>query len=154
MTEPVEAPLTPSVPSQPVELRLVPQVVALDLLTQIFQGQQALMLRYHQIEAQNGSPVILADQQGKLDDRQVQARLHQLFGFALREWAEAMQELKNKPWRQTENPTDRTAFVNEVGDVFHFFVEFCITAGITPSELHQIYFKMHDKNVARQSSNY
>lgn len=130
------------------------RVVDSDMLSLIFEGQRSLMQRYHEIEKANGSPVILPSDQGDLDSRQVQARLHQLFGFALGEWAEAMQELRNKPWRQTSLPTDRGAFVEEVGDVFHFFVEFCITSGISAQELHDSYFRKHQENQRRQQSQY
>lgn len=144
-----EMPVRPT-PQPQANLRIVPA----DMLESIFQGQRQLMERYHAIEEGNGSPVIPIDFEGELDDRHVQSRLHQLFGFAMQEWSEAMQELHNKPWRQTQQTTDRQAFISEVGDVLHFFVEFCITAGIGAEELHQIYFKMHQKNQDRQNSQY
>lgn len=149
-----EQPATESTDPQPqAKLRLV-KTSPEDLLGQIFRGQRELMVRYHEIEEVNGASVIYEEQEGELDDRQVQARLHEVFGFAIREWAEAMQELKNKPWKQTEAPTDRDAFLGEIGDVFHFFVEFCITAGISPEDLHRSYFRMHNKNQIRQAGNY
>lgn len=125
-----------------------------DMLVAIFKGQRELMEKYHMIEGANGSPVIPHELEGDLNGRRVQDRLHQLFGFAIREWGEAMQELPNKPWKQTLGQTDRAAFIDEVGDTLHFFVEFCITAGITPKELHDSYFRMHRKNQTRQSTNY
>lgn len=123
-------------------------------LENIFLAQRRLMEKYHDIEESNGAPVIFEDQEGDLDSREVQARLHQLFGYAVREWSEAMQELKLKPWKRTEIPTNRKNFVEEVGDLFHFFVEFCITAGISAEELHAAYFRMHLKNTNRQNSTY
>jgi hypothetical protein len=125
-----------------------------NFLEMIFEGQRHLMAKYHAIEAANGSPVIRHEEEGELDLRVVQDRLRQLFGFAIQEWGEAMQELKNKPWKRTDTPTDRAALYNEIGDVFHFFVEFCITAGMGPDDLHRAYFRMHQKNVQRQASNY
>lgn len=123
-------------------------------LEMIFEGQRHLMTKYHSIEAANGSPVITRDMEGQLDDRQVQARLHELFGHAVREWAEGMQELKNKSWKRTDTPTDRDRFISEVGDVFHFFVEFCITAGMTADDLHRAYFREHQKNNERIAGTY
>lgn len=152
MTEPVTNPSSMAEPpSRPSNLRVVP---SRDMLAEVFAGQSRLMERYHDIEAENGSPVLGVEQLGDLDDRQVQARLHQLFGYAIREWSEAMQELRNKPWKRTGIATDRDAFVNEVGDVLHFFVEFCITSGISAEELHARYFQMHAKNQERQNSGY
>ncbi|MGX9924155.1 hypothetical protein ACWIG4_30375 [Streptomyces sp. NPDC002248] len=120
----------------------------------MFGMQKRLMLKYHLIEATNGSSVISGPDQGNLDDRKVQLRLHELFGYMTREMAEAMAELKNKPWRETLQETDREAFVEEVGDVFHFFLEFCITAGITSQELTQSFLKTNQKNVERQQNGY
>lgn len=115
----------------------------------IFEGQRHLMTKYHARERDNGSPVITRDMEGNLDDRQVQARIHELFGYTVRELSEAMQELKLKPWKKEEIPTDHKAFVDEMGDVFHFFVEMCITAGMTAEDLHRSYFRMHQKNNQR-----
>lgn len=120
----------------------------------IFEGQRHLMTKYHMREAANGSPVITRDEEGNLDDRRVQARIHELFGYMVREGAEALQELKNKPWKQSTHLTDREAFVNEIGDTLHFFVELCITAGMTSEDLHRAYFRMHQKNNERIAGTY
>jgi len=120
----------------------------------VFEGQKHLMTKYHDRERANGSPVITSDMEGDLDNRQVQARIHELYGYMVRELSEAMQELKLKPWKQTEIATDKTAFVNEIGDTFHFFVELCITAGMTAEDLHRAYFRMHQKNNSRLAGTY
>lgn len=112
------------------------------------------MTKYHALERDNGSPVITSDMEGELDNRQVQARIHELFGYLVRELSEAMQELRLKPWKRTEIPTDYLAFVNEMGDAFHFFVELCITAGMTSDDLHRAYFRMHNKNNERIAGTY
>lgn len=123
-------------------------------LEMIFAGQRHLMTKYHALERDNGSPVITSDMEGELDNRQVQARIHELFGYLVRELSEAMQELRLKPWKRTEIPTDYLAFVNEMGDAFHFFVELCITAGMTADDLHRAYFRMHNKNNERIAGTY
>jgi hypothetical protein len=123
-------------------------------LEMIFEGQKHLMAKYHAIEKANGSPVITSDMEGNLDDRQVQARIHELFGYLVRELSEAMQELKLKPWKKTEELTVDQNFVDEIGDSFHFFVELCITAGITAEDLHRAYFRMHQKNNGRLAGTY
>ena len=110
------------------------------------------MTKYHAIEKANGSHVITSDLEGELDDRQVQARIHELFGYLVRELGEAMQELKLKPWKVENKPTDHKAFVDEMGDCLHFFVEMCITAGLTAEDLHRAYFRMHQKNNQRINS--
>lgn len=118
-------------------------------LEMIFDGQKHLMMKYHQREMVNGSPVITRDMEGQLDDRRVQARIHELFGYLVRELSEAMQELKGKPWKNNYDSTDKLAFLNELGDSLHFFVELCITAGFTAEDLHRSYFRMHQKNNQR-----
>lgn len=115
----------------------------------IFDGQRHLMNKYHSREERHGSPVIRRGEEGKLDDRRVQARIHELFGYMVREASEAMQELKAKPWKNNFDATDKLAFYNEMGDVFHFFVEMCITAGMSAEDLHRSYFRMHQKNNSR-----
>ena len=125
-----------------------------DLLELMFQGQRQVMQKMHDIEESNGSPVIFEEDEGDLDSRQVQARLHELYGYLVRELSEAMQELKLKPWKRTEVKTDVTAFVNEMADSAHFFFEMLITAGITPIDLYEAYFRMHKKNLDRQNTGY
>jgi dimeric dUTPase (all-alpha-NTP-PPase superfamily) len=115
----------------------------------IFEGQKHLMVKYHAIEAANGSPVITREEEGNLDDRKVQARIHELFGYLIRELAEAMQELKLKPWKKSGELTVTENFVEEMADSFHFFVEMCITAGMSAEDLHRAYFRAHRKNVDR-----
>lgn len=123
-------------------------------LEMIFEGQRHLMAKYHAREKANGSPVITSDMEGNLDDRQVQARCHELYGYTVREMSEAMQELRNKPWKKSDTPVERDLFVNEIGDALHFFVELCITAGMTADDLHRAYFRMHQKNNDRLASSY
>lgn len=120
----------------------------------IFEGQRHLMTKYHALEAANGSPVITRDEEGNLDDRRVQARIHELYGYLVRELSEAMAELKNKPWKKTDELTVGQNFFEEIGDSFHFFVELCITAGLTSEDLHRLYFRMHAKNTDRIAGSY
>lgn len=122
-------------------------------LEMIFAGQHHLIAKYHAIEEANGANVVKVDEYGDLNNRYVQMRLHDLFGYLVRELSEAMQEVKGKPWKRDPLPeSDRAKFVEEMGDAFHFFVEMCITAGMTADELHRAYFRMHEKNNSRIAS--
>lgn len=56
----------------------------------------------------------------------------------------------NYKWWKNEKPIDESAVKEELVDVLHFFVSMCIDAGLTASELHEIYCKKHDENIARQ----
>ena len=141
------------------ELSLPPALQAVpdpphDRLDEIFRSQRRLMEKYHEIEGSNGAAIISTDLEGDLDHRKVQARLHELYGYLSRELAEAMAELKNKPWKRTEEFTVREDFIEEVGDALHFFVEFCLTAGLGPEELFDVYQRTHQKNTRRQQDGY
>lgn len=125
-----------------------------DRLAALFVSQRSLMEKYHDIEGRNGSAVVPLELEGNLDSRKVQARLHELYGYLMRELSEAMAELKNKPWKRTEELTIGANFVEEVGDALHFFVEFCLTAGIGPDELFRVYQRTQQKNEERQASGY
>lgn len=127
---------------------------AYDRLRTIFRGQEKLMDKYHPLEQRNLSFPVEPSDQGDLDSRLVQARLHELFGFLVRELGEAMQELKSKPWKQGWSPTDRDKFEEEMADSLHFYVEMCITAGISADKLFDLYFKAWEKNRDRQDNGY
>lgn len=125
-----------------------------DKLATIFAAQRQLMTRYHDIERDNFSFPVESDDIGEIDFRLVQARLHELFGFLVRELSEAMQELRSKPWKQKYQPTDRDKFFEEMGDSLHFFVEMCITAGMSSGGLFEAYFRSWEKNIDRQTNGY
>jgi hypothetical protein len=125
-----------------------------DLLETIFEGQHDLIAKYHDIEAQRGALVVSPEDFGKLDHRFVQWRLKDLAYRCIEELSEATNTLKNKPWKQSEVPTDSVHFYEEAADAFHFFVEFCITAGMTATDLARIYHRKHAVNQFRQRSGY
>lgn len=132
-----------------------PGYLFFDKLATIFAGQQQLMDRYYDIEKQGGfSFPVPQDELGELDFCLVQARLHEMFGFTVRELSEAMQELRWKPWKQKWTPTDREKFAEEMADALHFFVEMCITAGMTAEDLFNAYFRAWQKNRGRQDNGY
>lgn len=125
-----------------------------DLLRTIFAGQKILMARLEDIEEHYGSPVVGPQDYGDVNSRTVQMRLHELFGYMVREGAEAMQHLHSKPWKTQYKPTDRDEFEEEIVDTFHFFVEMCITAGISADRLFELYFAKWETNHVRQDTGY
>lgn len=125
-----------------------------DMLQGIFDGQSILMVTYHEIEEVRGARVVAPSMFGHLDHRYVQWRIKDLAYRCVEEIAEATNCLKNKPWKQSEVPTDALHFYEELGDAFHFFVELCITAGMTAEDLARIYHRKHAVNEFRQRSNY
>ena len=125
-----------------------------DMLATIFGGQHELIAKYHDIEAKRGALVIDPEDFGKIDHRFVQWRIKDLAFRSIEELTEATNTLKNKPWKQSEVPTDKTHFYEELADAFHFFIELCITAGMDAEDLARIYHRKHAVNQFRQESNY
>lgn len=125
-----------------------------DRLATIFAGQWALMDKYYDIEMGQPSFPVPTQDYGEIDFATVQARLHELFGFAVRELSEAMQELRWKPWKQKWTHTSKEKFIEEMGDALHFYVEMCITAGISAEDLFNAYFRAWSKNRDRQANGY
>lgn len=125
-----------------------------DMLRVIFESQQSLVDKYHDIEAERGFIVIEPQDYGDIDDRFVQFRIKDLNARAIEELMEAMNTLKNKPWKQSEVHTDKVHFYEEIGDALHFFIELCITAGMTAEDLARIYHRKHAVNEFRQESRY
>ena len=124
-----------------------------DMLDQIFRKHMDLMMKYHVIEKRNGcliTPYVPVDLHSHLGQ-------HRLKDFAWRiteELGEAMNCLKNKPWKSTPMQTDVQHYKEEIADAFHFFVELCILSGISPQDLFEIYMKKNVVNSFRQGSGY
>ena len=125
-------------------------------LLAIFEAQRKLMLRYHSIEERTmgAAPALPAKQMVDLDSYALQARLKDMAFRCISEIVEATECLKNKPWKETPMTTDTSHFFEEISDAFHFFIEFCITAGLDAETLYQVYFAKHDVNRFRQRSRY
>jgi hypothetical protein len=125
-----------------------------DMLQTIFDGQVELIAKYHDIEQGRGALVVEPTEFGEIDHRFVQWRIKDLAFRCIEEMTEATNTLKNKPWKQSEVPTDKVHFYEELADAFHFFVELCITAGMNAEDLARIYHRKHAVNQFRQRSNY
>jgi hypothetical protein len=125
-----------------------------DMLEMIFAAQLELIEKYHGIEEGRGALVVAPAEFGDLDVRFVQWRIKDLAYRAVEEISEATNCLKNKPWKQTEMVTDKVHFYEELIDAFHFFVELCITAGMTAEDVARVYHRKHAVNKFRQESKY
>jgi hypothetical protein len=125
-----------------------------DLLKGIFTAQNSLLPTYHAIEKERGAIVVEPEQFGDIDHRKVQWRIKDLKQRCDEELDEAMNCLKNKPWKQSEVLTDKPHFYEEIADALHFFVELCITAGMDAEDLALLYHKKHAVNEFRQETKY
>ncbi len=124
-----------------------------DFLLKIFERQLELMDKYHKIEKKNGC-LITPDVPVDLHSHTGQHRLKDFAWRVTEELGEAMNCLKNKPWKETPMATDVQHYKEEIADALHFFVELCILSGIGPRELYELYMKKNVVNQFRQRSGY
>ena len=122
-------------------------------LEDIFGRQRELMHKYHNIEKKNG---LLQTESVPVDinSKEGQQRLKDFAWRITEELGEAMNCLKNKPWKQTHFQTDLDHYYEEISDAFHFFIELCILSGLDAEGLYQLYYKKSRVNKFRQESNY
>jgi NTP pyrophosphatase (non-canonical NTP hydrolase) len=121
-----------------------------DILCTMFNQQRKHMGAYQEIGHTTPEP----HEWGDLNSRRIQAALREFAGYTVEELYEAINNLKNKPWKQTDRPTDVEAFKEELADAWHFFIEFHILAGIDPEEVFRSYFRKTFVNVNRQQNGY
>jgi hypothetical protein len=124
------------------------------MLQDIFDHQLELMHKVHARERVNGLPVPMPDQYGTIDRRDTQLYLKHIAWCVVEELGEAMNELKNRPWKATFTQTDRPAYYEELVDVVHFMVELLIASGMKAEDLHQMYLGKHAENMSRQERGY
>ena len=124
-----------------------------DMLEAIFARQRELMVTYHEIEETNGL-LITPDVPVDIHSKEGQQRLKDFAWRITEELGEAMNTLKNKPWKQTHMITDVKHYNEEISDAFHFFIELCILSGFGPKELYDLYFRKSIVNEFRQDSKY
>ena len=124
-----------------------------DKLDAIFARQRELMEKYHDIEKAKGL-LQTEDIPVNIDDHLGQARLKDFAWRVTEELGEAMNCLKNKPWKQTQMETDRTHYEEEIIDALHFFIELCILSGFDAESLTDMYLAKSQVNKFRQRSKY
>ena len=87
-----------------------------DILATMFAQQQEHMREYSDI--QHTTPKIDPHQWGDIQSPLVQAKIRESAGYTVEELYEAVNLLKNKPWKQSFRTTDRDAFLEELGDPY------------------------------------
>ncbi len=122
-----------------------------DILCTMFAQQRKHMQTYSEMEH---STTPEPHEWGNLDGRKIQASVREFAGYTIEELYEAINLMKNKPWKQTDVPTDVEKFKEELADAWHFFIELHILAGIDPEEIFRQYFRKAFINVHRQQTGY
>ncbi len=120
-----------------------------DRLAQMF-DQQACFMRL--LQEKRGFPDFPTD----LASKRGQQFLKDIRNHMMEELFEAGQHLKNaKSHRATELPdVDREAYLEELVDALHLYVELAIASGIAPDELFQAYMRKGLINTQRINGGY
>lgn len=121
-----------------------------DMLSTMFRQQRDHMAAYSNIGHEPVPPHL----HGDLNNRQIQAAVREFASYTVEELYEAINHLKNKPWKQTDCDTDVEAFKEELADAWHFFIELHIIAGLDPIDVFRAYFQKAFINAHRQNSGY
>lgn len=124
------------------------------LLERMYDRQFHHRLEYNEIYRKKGLNPPISTKWGDLDDPQVQASIREAAGYVVEELYEAVNLLKNKPWKQTPRHTDPDEFYKEVADAWHFWLEFMLLSGMTPELIEQYYFKVAESNDKRRETGY
>lgn len=125
-----------------------------DLLATMFAQQRAHMGVYNDILNEKGITPLSEDELGELTNERVHRTAREFASYTVEEMYEAINHLKGKPWKRSFNPPDREAFLEEIADMWHFFIEFHIILGISPTDVFNAYFKKTLVNQARQQNGY
>lgn len=130
------------------------KVQVTDLLVNMFMRQAGHRLEYDKLYRARGLNPPAQSEWGNLNSPQVQASIRESAAYAVEELYEAINLLKNKPWKQSFRETDGDEFYKELADFWHFIIETMIYAGMTPPVIQQYYFKVAESNDQRRASGY
>lgn len=125
-----------------------------DILATMFAKQEQHMEAYGAIS--HTTPTVTPQAYGQLENPIIQAKIREYAGYTIEELlGEAISgHLKNKPWKQSFKEVDREAFLDELADAWHFFIEMHLYAGVTPEEVFGAYFKKALENDQRRATGY
>ena len=130
------------------------QVGGRDMLKGIFARQQRLLEKYQEIKKKNLPHAVPDKIPVEINSYMGQDLIKRRFFDTIVEICEAIDCLKNKSHKQTMVETDVDHFGEEVADALHYFIEACILAGITASDLFSLYMRKSEVNKFRQRSKY
>lgn len=122
-----------------------------DMLCTMFVQQFEHMRKYSEMTPDAWVP---PENWGQLKRKDTQAAMRENAGYVVEELYEAIGLLKNKPWKQTPLPVPYEAFREELADVWHFFIQLHILAGLSPLDVFQDYFRKSIINQQRQQGDY
>jgi hypothetical protein len=109
-----------------------------DMLIEMFARQEGFMAM---LKADDRLPAWPMDLSSKENQRKLQGFLWD----AVREIAEAGQNLRNRVHRVQEDTFDREAFLEEMVDAWSFQMESLMLAGFSADELYEAFLKKNEK---------
>jgi hypothetical protein len=125
-----------------------------DILINMLIRQLSHMQDYNKIYSARGHSVIDPSDYGRINDPRVQRAIRETAGYFVEELYEAINKLKNKPWKQTFRETDRDEFYEEIADAWHFWLEFIILCGMDPNAIQKFYYGKAEINDQRKTEGY
>lgn len=125
-----------------------------DLLVNMYLRQISHREEYEKIYRAKGLDPVPMGLWGSLSNPRVQLELRTTAAYMMEELFEAINLLKNKPWKQDMRETNPDEFYEEIADFWHFFLEFLIIAGMTPDLIQKHYFGKADTNDERRATGY
>lgn len=128
-----------------------------DMLATMYAQQQAHMRAYADLASPDYSPMSQLGGSGRvpsITSPKDQAAIREAAGYVVEELYEAINLLKNKPWKQDLKSVNRDDFLEELADMWHFLLELHILAGVYPTDIFQAYFAKTLINKTRRETGY
>jgi dimeric dUTPase (all-alpha-NTP-PPase superfamily) len=122
-----------------------------DMLKAIFQYQGNVKNRFAEVERKQG---IHHPDKVNINSVADQDYLRITGMRVIQELCEALECLRNKPWKTSHVITDEEHMKEEMADAFHFFIELCISIGMDAEELFTYYAKKNEVNHWRINTKY
>lgn len=122
-----------------------------DMLCTMFAQQEKHVLAYHEL-----APVgryVDPNKWGELERFDVQEDICKNAFDVIKELSEAVNQM-GKRWKQTPSVIDREHFLEELADVWHFWVQLHIVAGVEPIDVFKAYFNKSNTNDKRRDDGY
>jgi dimeric dUTPase (all-alpha-NTP-PPase superfamily) len=122
-----------------------------DMFKAIFQYQDNVRKRFRGVERKQG---IHAPDKININSVPDQEHLRITGMRVIQELCEALECLRNKPWKTSHVITDEEHLKEELADALHFFIELCIDVGMSAEDLFTYYAKKNDVNHWRIDTKY
>jgi dimeric dUTPase (all-alpha-NTP-PPase superfamily) len=125
------------------------KVLRVDKFREMFLQQEDFMRLLKEHRGFSDWPVDITTKIGQKECRDIGLN-------SIEEFFEALAHLKNwKKHRKSEvQEFDRSAFLEELSDMMHYFVELLLMLGVTPEEFYRAYTKKGDINEKRIKGDY